>query len=165
MRGAGNGDRSGRTKTSTCPYQRPVKYHPARSDGNSQENAMKQIVITKNAPAPVGPYSQAIKVDGWVYVSGQIPIDPQTGRMIEGDIAAQTRRVLENVREVLAVAGAGLPDVVKTTVYMKDLGQFAAMNEVYAEFFGNAAPARATVQVSELPKNSLLEIECIAHVG
>ena len=126
---------------------------------------MKQIIFTKNAPAPVGPYSQAVKADGWVYVSGQIPIDPQTGRMIEGDVAAQTRRVLENIREVLIAAGTGLADVVKTTVYMADLGQFAEMNKVYAEFFGEAAPARATVEVAELPKNSLVEIECIAHAS
>jgi len=125
---------------------------------------MKEIILTQNAPAPVGPYSQAVKVDGWVFASGQIPIDPQTGRMIEGGVAEQTRRVLQNLREVLAAAGVSVNDVVKTTVYMTDLGQFAEMNTVYAEFFGDAAPARATVEVAKLPKNSLVEIECIAHV-
>jgi len=125
---------------------------------------MKEIILTQNAPAPVGPYSQAVKVDGWVFASGQIPIDPQTGRMIEGGVAEQTRRVLQNLREVLAAAGVTVNDVVKTTVYMTDLGQFAEMNTVYAEFFGDAAPARATVEVAKLPKNSLVEIECIAHV-
>ena len=125
---------------------------------------MKEIILTQNAPAPVGPYSQAVKVDGWVFASGQIPIDPQTRRMIEGAVAEQTRRVLQNLREVLAAAGVTVNDVVKTTVYMTDLGQFAEMNTVYAEFFGDAAPARATVEVAKLPKNGLVEIECIAHV-
>ena len=126
---------------------------------------MKEIILTKNAPAPVGPYSQAVKVDGWVFVSGQIPIDPQTEQMIEGEVAEQTRRVLQNIREVLAAAGVSVNDVVKTTVYMTDLGQFAEMNKVYAELFGDAAPARATVEVAKLPKNSLVEIECIAHAS
>ena len=126
---------------------------------------MKQIILTKDAPSPVGPYSQAIKVDGWIFVSGQIPLDPQTGKMVEGDITAQTRRVLENLRAVLKAAGASMKDVVKTTVYMTDLGEFAEMNKVFAEFFTEGAPARAAMEVSSLPKGSSVEIECIARVA
>ena len=125
---------------------------------------MKHVILTKNAPAPVGPYSQAIKADGWIFASGQIPIDPQTGRMVEADITVQTRQAIENLRAVLKAAGADLHDVVKTTVYMADLGEFPEMNKVYAEYFGECAPARATVEAAGLPKESLVEIECIARV-
>jgi len=124
---------------------------------------MKQVVLTDAAPAPVGPYSQAIKAGGWLYVSGQIPIDPKTGEMVGPDIGLQTRRALDNLVAVLKAAGADVADVVKTTVFMTDLAQFSAMNEVFAEYFGEAPPARACVQVAALPKGSLVEIECIAR--
>jgi len=125
---------------------------------------MKECVTTNEAPAPVGPYSQAIKVDGWLYVSGQIPLDPKTGAMAEPDISRQTRLALDNLAAVLKAAGAGLNDVVKVTVFMTDLSQFARMNAVYAEYFGEAAPARACVQAAALPRGSLVEIECVARV-
>jgi len=124
----------------------------------------KDVVLTRNAPAPVGPYSQAIRAGGMVFVAGQIPLDPTTGRMPEG-IAEQTRLVLRNVQAVLQAAGASLADVVKTTVFLKDLGEFAAMNEVYATFFPDDPPARATVEVARLPRDARVEIEAIAVVS
>ena len=124
---------------------------------------MKQAVLTDAAPAPVGPYSQAIKAGGWLYVSGQIPIDPKTGEMVGPDIGLQTRRALDNLVAVLKAAGADVADVVKTTVFMTDLAQFSAMNEVFAEYFREAPPARACVEVTALPKGGLVEIECIAR--
>ncbi len=126
---------------------------------------MKQAILTDKAPAPVGPYSQAVKAGGWLYVSGQVPIDPQTGEMIQADIAGQTRQVLDNLAAVLEAGGARMSDVVKATVFMTDLSQFAAMNEVFAEYFGEAPPARACIQAAALPKDSLVEIECVAFVG
>ena len=125
---------------------------------------VKQVVLTPNAPSPVGPYSQAIRAGSLIFVSGQIPIAPKTGAMPEG-IAEQTRVVLRNVQAVLEAAGASLADVVKTTVYMKDLGEFAAMNQVYAEFFTDKPPARATVEVARLPKDARVEIEAIAVIA
>ena len=121
----------------------------------------KQVILTSNAPSPVGPYSQAIRAGSLIFVAGQIPIDPKTGAMPEG-IAEQTRVVLRNIQAVLEAAGASLADVVKTTVYMKDLGEFAAMNQVYAEFFTDKPPARATVEVARLPKDARVEIEAVA---
>jgi len=126
---------------------------------------MKDVVLTDRAPAPVGPYSQAIEAGGCLYVSGQIPLDPKTGAMARPDIKVQTRRVLDNVMAVLDAAGAAPGDVVKTTVFMTDLSRFTAMNEVYAEYFGEAPPARACVEVGALPKGSLVEIECVARIG
>ena len=124
----------------------------------------KQVVLTDKAPAPVGPYSQAIVAGGLVFVAGQLPIDPATGEMPE-DIAGQTRLVLRNVQAVLEAAGVALADVVKTTVFLNDLGQFGAMNAVYATFFTADPPARACVEVSRLPKGALVEIEAIAVAG
>ncbi len=124
----------------------------------------KRDVLTDEAPAPVGPYSQAIQAGGLVFVAGQIPIDPATGEMPEG-IGAQTRRALLNVEAVVAAAGASLADVAKTTVFLQDLDDFGAMNAVYAEFFAVQPPARACVEVARLPKGALVEIEAVAVVG
>ena len=124
-----------------------------------------KFVETDRAPGAIGPYSQAVAVDGWVFCSGQIPIDPATGALIEGDIAAQTDQVLENLAAVLAAAGASLTTVVKTTVFLEDMGDFAGMNEVYAKHFGEHRPARAAVAVRTLPKNVSVEIEAIARLS
>ena len=119
-------------------------------------------VQTDSAPCAIGPYSQAIRSGNMLFCSGQIPIDPATGEIIEGDIGQQTRRVLENLAAVLAAAGASLSNVVKTTVYLADMGDFVAMNEVYATFFDDPAPARAAVQAARLPKDARVEIDAIA---
>ncbi len=126
---------------------------------------MRQIIQTEGAPRAIGPYSQAVVVDGWLYASGQIPLDPATGTLVEASVAVQTRRVLENLSAVLAEAGADLGAIVKTTVYLKDLGTFAEMNEVYGEFFAENPPARATVEVARLPMDVLVEIDCVAKVS
>ncbi len=123
----------------------------------------KQVVLTSTAPAPVGPYSQAIRAGNLIFVSGQLPIDPATGAMPDS-IADQTRNVLRNVEAVLAAAGASLADVVKTTVFMTDLAEFPAMNQVFATFFTDKPPARATVEVAHLPKGARVEIDAIAVV-
>jgi 2-iminobutanoate/2-iminopropanoate deaminase len=125
----------------------------------------REIVQTDDAPKAIGPYSQAIKIENLVYTAGQIPIDPGTGNFVEGGIAAQTRQVLENLKSVLAAAGSSLDQVVKTTVFLKNIGDFAAMNEVYAEYLGNAKPARSTVAVAELPRGALVEIDLVALAG
>jgi 2-iminobutanoate/2-iminopropanoate deaminase len=122
------------------------------------------IISTDHAPAAIGPYSQAIRVDGWIYVSGQIPLDPASGELDTGDIASQTHRVFRNLRAVLEEAGGGLHTVVKTTVFLSDMADFGAMNEVYAEYFGDHRPARATVQAAGLPKGVDVEIEAVARV-
>ena len=125
---------------------------------------MKKIIATTNAPAAIGPYSQAIDCGTFLVTSGQIPIDPATGEMVKGDITAQTRQSLLNVKAILAEAGLTMDNVVKTTVFLQDMGDFAAMNAVYAEFFteGNY-PARSAVQVGALPKGALVEIEAICN--
>jgi len=120
-----------------------------------------QVILTSKAPAPVGPYSQAIRAGNLIFVSGQLPIDPATGVMANG-IADQTRATLRNVQSVLEAAGATLADVVKTTVFMKDLAEFPAMNQVFATFFTEQPPARATVEVARLPKDARVEIDAIA---
>jgi len=122
------------------------------------------IVRTDKAPAAIGPYSQAIVVDGWIYVSGQIPLDPATGEQEKGSVAAQTHRVFKNLKAVLTEAGGDLSTVVKTTVFLSDMGRFADMNEVYAEYFGDHRPARSTVQAAGLPKAVDVEIDAIAKV-
>jgi 2-iminobutanoate/2-iminopropanoate deaminase len=124
--------------------------------------SMFQVVATDKAPQAVGPYSQAVIANGFVFLSGQIPIDPQTGTLVEGTIGDQTRRVLNNLSSVLKSVGTDLSSVVKTTVFMKDLGQFDEMNKAYAEFFTGNKPARATVEVLKLPKGAHIEIEAIA---
>src|SRR5215213_1582551 len=126
---------------------------------------MRQRIQTENAPAAIGPYSQAIKAGGFVYVSGQVPIDPETGEFVAGGIAEQTERVLTNVAAVLEAAGSSLDRVVKTTVFLADMNEFTAMNEVYAKFFTEAPPARATVQAARLPRDARVEIEAIALVS
>ena len=124
---------------------------------------MSNIAIhTDNAPAAIGPYSQAIQAGNTIYVSGQLPIDPATGAFAGNDIAAQTRQSLTNIKSILNAAGADMCDVVKTTVLLADIADFAAMNAVYAEFFAAPYPARAAFQVACLPKNALVEIECVA---
>ena len=126
---------------------------------------MKEIISTSNAPAAIGPYSQAIKAGNLLFISGQVPLDPATGEVVEGDITVQTRRVLDNVKAILTQAGADFSNVVKTTVFLKDMGDFAAMNEVYAKFFeGTTYPARSAVEVARLPKDVLVEIETIAEL-
>ncbi len=123
---------------------------------------MKEIISTQRGPKAIGPYSQAIKANGFLFVSGQIPIDPQTNQMMEGDITRQTERVLENLKGIVEAAGSSLDRVVKTTVYLKDLSDFAAMNEVYGRYFPSASPARATVEVARLPRDVRIEIDLIA---
>jgi 2-iminobutanoate/2-iminopropanoate deaminase len=125
----------------------------------------REQVKTQHAPAAIGPYSQAIKAGGLVFAAGQIPLDPATGQIVSGDIQAQTERVLENIRAVLTAAGASFETVVKTTVFLKHMSDFAAMNEVYSRYFSDAAPARSTVAVADLPRGALVEIECIALAG
>ena len=125
---------------------------------------MKEV-RTGAAPPPVGPYSQAVEQDGWIFASGQIPLNAVTGEIVAGGIEAQTRRVLANLSAVLEAAGASLSDVVRTTIYLTDLGSFARVNTVYAEHFtGEPAPARATVQVAALPLGAEIEIDCIAKL-
>ena len=124
---------------------------------------MKQVISTPKAPAAIGPYSQAIRVGNLVYTSGQIPIDPATGAFVEGGIKEQTRQSLTNVRAILAEAGLAMSDVVKTTVFMADMNDFAEMNAVYAEFFSEPYPARSAVAVKTLPKGALVEIEVVAE--
>jgi len=126
---------------------------------------MKQIVATERAPKAIGPYSQAVVSNGFAFLSGQIPLDPATGQIVEGDIAAQTARVLDNLSSVLEASGASLGAVVKTTVYLKDMGDFARMNEVYARYFPENPPARATVEAARLPRDVRVEIDCIAVVA
>ena len=123
-----------------------------------------KAISTKKAPAAIGPYSQAIRVGNLVYTSGQIPIDPATGAFVEGGIREQTRQSLTNVRAILAEAGLAMSDVVKTTVFMADMNDFAEMNGVYAEFFAEPYPARSAVAVKTLPKGALVEIEVVAEV-
>ena len=123
---------------------------------------MREIISTDRAPGAIGPYSQAIKTGGMVYCSGQIPIDPATGEFVSDDVVEQTEQVLKNLSEVLKAAGTDLGNVVKTTVFLADMGDFAAMNEVYGRYFNENKPARATVQAARLPKDARVEIECIA---
>ena len=123
----------------------------------------KEIILTDQAPKPIGPYSQAIKVDRFLFLSGQIPIDPETNEVITGEIEEQTRRVLDNIAAVLKAAGYDLGNVVKVTVFLKDLTLFTRFNKVYGEYFKENPPARTTVEVSNLPKGVLLEIDAIAY--
>ena len=125
---------------------------------------MKKIIATDHAPKAIGPYSQAVVHNGMAYLSGQIPLDPATGQMVEGDIVAQTTRVLENVKGLLEACGSGLDRVVKTTVFIKDMGEFGKMNEVYAKYFTENPPARSTVEAARLPRDVRVEIDAIAIV-
>jgi 2-iminobutanoate/2-iminopropanoate deaminase len=126
---------------------------------------VKQIIATESAPQAIGPYSQAIVAGGFVFASGQIPIDPATGQFVDGGIVEQTEQVLRNVSNLLEAAGTGLARVVKTTVFLADMNDFAAMNETYARFFGENPPARSTVQAARLPRDARVEIEVVALAG
>ena len=123
----------------------------------------REVVRTDRAPKAIGPYEQALRVDGWVFTSGQIPLDPKTGTMVEGGIGAQTRQVLDNLRAVLEAAGTSMSRVVKTTVYMTNLADFQKMNEIYAEYFPQDKPARSTVGVAALPRGAMIEIDVVAQ--
>ena len=124
----------------------------------------KEIIVTKNAPQAIGPYSQAVKANGFVFTAGQIAIDPATGNVIEGDVRRQTERVMQNLKAILQASGSSLENVVRTTVFLKNMSDFAQMNEVYGTFFTSRQPARSTVEVAQLPKNVLVEIDVIALV-
>ncbi len=123
---------------------------------------MREVIATDNAPKAIGPYSQAIKANGFIFVSGQVPIDPATQQLIAGDVAAQTERVLQNLAGILTAAGSSLEQVVKAGVFLKNMSDFGAMNEVYGRYFTQAPPARSTVEVARLPKDVLVEIDVIA---
>jgi 2-iminobutanoate/2-iminopropanoate deaminase len=123
---------------------------------------MRDVVLTDRGPKPIGPYSQAIRTNGFLYVSGQVALDPKTGEFVGADIRQQTERTLENIKGILEAAGSNLHHVVKTTVFLKDMNDFAVMNEAYAKYFSLAPPARSTVQVARLPKDALVEIEVVA---
>jgi len=125
---------------------------------------MKDVILTARGPKPIGPYSQGIKANGLLFVSGQVALDPQSGELVGSDIRQQTERALENVKAILEAAGASLHHVVKTTVFLKDMSEFVAMNEVYARYFTAAPPARSTVQAARLPKDALVEIEVVASL-
>jgi 2-iminobutanoate/2-iminopropanoate deaminase len=123
---------------------------------------MKEVVLTSRGPKPIGPYSQAIKSNGFLFISGQIAFDPQSGEFVGTDVRQQTERVLENLKAILEAAGSSLKHVVKTTVFLKDMNDFPAMNETYALFFNTTPPARSTIQAARLPKDALVEIEVVA---
>ncbi len=125
----------------------------------------RTVINTDTAPAAIGPYSQAIVAGGFVFCSGQVPFDPQSGQVVEGDIATQTRRVLDNLQAVLAAAGSSFEHVVKTTIFLQDMNDFQAVNGIYSEYFGAEPPARSTVQVARLPRDVRVEIEAIALKG
>jgi 2-iminobutanoate/2-iminopropanoate deaminase len=126
---------------------------------------MKKIISTDRAPKAIGPYSQAVVINGFAFLSGQIPIDPETNKLIDGDVVAQTVRVLENMKIVLEACGSSMGQVVKTTVFVKDLGEFATINETYSRYFPENPPARSTVEAARLPRDVRVEIECIAVVA
>lgn len=133
------------------------------SAGLAQEKkAGREVVLTKDSPPPVGPYSQAIKAGGFIFAAGQIAIDPATGKLIDGDVKAQTERVLKNLSAVLAAAGTSMDRAVKVTVFLKNISDFAAMNEVYGKFFPDAPPARSTIQAAGLARDALVEIDVVA---
>ena len=125
---------------------------------------MRAAIATDHAPRAIGPYSQAVRAGAFLFLSGQIPLDPATGQVVGSDITAQTRRVMDNLAAVLAAAGASLDAVVRTTIYLIDLGDFSAVNEVYGSYFASPAPARSTVQVARLPRDARIEIDAIAHL-
>jgi len=123
---------------------------------------MRKVVTTENAPTPIGPYSQAIKANGFIFLSGQTPLDPATQQLVDGGVAEQTERTLKNLEAILKVAGSSLDKVVRCGVFLKDMNDFAAMNEVYGKFFRSNPPARTTVQAARLPKDCMVEIDAIA---
>jgi 2-iminobutanoate/2-iminopropanoate deaminase len=125
---------------------------------------MREVISTPNAPQAIGPYSQAIRANGFIFVSGQIPVDPATQKIIEGGVAQQTEQVIRNLEAILKAAGSSLEKVVRTGVFLKDMGEFAAMNDIYERFFPQSAPARSTVEVARLPNDVHVEIDAIALV-
>jgi len=125
----------------------------------------KKVIQTEKAPKAIGPYSQAIQAENFLFLSGQIPLDPKTGELVKGDIRKQTQRVLENIKGVLESQGLGMEDVIKCTIFLKDIGNFNQVNEVYATYFPSSPPARSTVEVSKLPRNAEIEIEAIAVIS
>jgi 2-iminobutanoate/2-iminopropanoate deaminase len=125
---------------------------------------MRDVVLTDRGPKPIGPYSQAVRANGFLFLSGQIALDPKTGEISAAGIAEQTERVLENIKGIVEAAGSKMPHVVKTTVFLKNMNDFAAMNQVYARYFTAAPPARSTVEVARLPKDALVEIEVTAVI-
>jgi 2-iminobutanoate/2-iminopropanoate deaminase len=126
---------------------------------------MRKIISTDRAPKAIGPYSQAVVANGFAFLSGQIPLDPATNQLIEGDISAQTERVFENMKSLLEACGSSLGQVVKTTVFIKDMGEFAKMNEIYSRYFPENSPARSTIEAARLPRDVRIEIECVALVA
>lgn len=128
------------------------------------EHANRQVVSTSDAPAAIGPYSQAIVAGGLLFTAGQIPLDPATMKLVEGDVTAQAERVMKNLEAVLTAAGTTFAHIVKSTCFLADLNDFPAFNAVYGQYFGDGAPARSTVQVAKLPMGSLVEVECIAII-
>jgi 2-iminobutanoate/2-iminopropanoate deaminase len=123
--------------------------------------SLKEVIATEKGPKAIGPYSQAVKANGFIYTAGQIPFDPATGQLIEGDVAAQTGRVMDNLKAIVEAAGSSLDKTVKATVFLKDMGDFSAMNEVYGRYFANNPPARSTVEVSRLPRDVRVEIDLV----
>ncbi len=144
------------------PAKKTMKKTAAPKSGAAPRQIRRTVISTELAPKAIGPYSQAIRANGFVFCAGQTPIDPAVGKLIEGDVQAQTRRVLQNLGAILEAAGTSLSRVVKTTVFLTDMANFKAMNEVYAEFFAEHPPARSTVAVAGLPLGAQVEIECIA---
>jgi 2-iminobutanoate/2-iminopropanoate deaminase len=127
--------------------------------------SLRRVVFTERAPRPIGPYSQAVCVNGWLYVSGQIPLDPVTGEVVRGDFRVQVERVLENIRAIVEAAGGRLEDVVKVTVYLRDLSKLPVFNEVYSKYFPKDPPARSVVGASDLPRGVDLEVDVVAYTG
>ena len=134
----------------------------ARRAESTAPSAGKRVVRTEQAPAAIGPYSQAVIANGLVFAAGQVALDPRTGQLVPGDVRIQTKRVMENIKAVLAAAGSTMDRVVKTTVFLRDLNDFGPMNEVYGEYFQESPPARSTVQVAKLPRDAVVEIEVVA---
>lgn len=134
----------------------------ARREERSDLSSGKRVIRTDQAPPAIGPYSQAVIAQGWVFAAGQIALDPRTGQLVPGEVRVQTKRVMENLKAVLGAAGSSMDRVVKTTVFLRDLNDFGAMNEIYGEYFQENPPARSTVQVAKLPREAAVEIEVIA---
>ena len=135
---------------------------PAIRQGRESRVIAREAIIAQGAPTAIGPYSPGLRVGEWLFISGQIPIDPATGALIRGDIAAQTDRIMRNIGEILAAAGGGFDSLARTTIFLADMNDFAAVNEVYGSYVSDPAPARATVEVSRLPKDARIEIDAIA---
>ncbi len=131
----------------------------------SNNSSTKKIVFTEKAPKPIGPYSQAVLVGGFLFISGQIPIEPSTGKLVENDFEIAVKRVLDNIKAIVEAAGGSMDNIVKVTVYLRDINKFSSFNEIYKQYFPKDPPARVVVEVSNLPKNVDLEVEAIAYIG